>query len=156
MTPYSDLRQLFARRNLTIAIFYILNASLFLFILLGSFVVKIALQNPSALLPNFSGEDLTLMQTVTSPFGFFTFGTGFVVTTLIVILAFINRSRALKKLDDKISYLVYYLGIFWAIASIILEILLLGRLSPSSPFYLLIFGFLHLFTLRKAQFLKEK
>lgn len=156
MISYEKVRQSFKTWNTTIAVLYILNAVLFLFSLLGGAINKIAMEQQPELYASFDDATLEILRQSTTPFSFFTFGLGLVVTITIVVLAFINRNKAAKGLDKQISYTVYYLGIGWAISSIILEFLMLGTLSSLSPIWLLLFGFFHIFTLRKAQILKER
>lgn len=156
MISYEKIRQSFQSWNLTIAILYIMNAIIFTFSLFGGAITKVAMEKQPSLYEIFDESTMESLRLSTSPFALFTFGLGLIITIIIVVLAFINRSRAQKKQDDKISYLVYYIGIGWAIASVGLELIMLGRILPLSPFWLLLFGFFHVFTLRKAQLLKEK
>lgn len=156
MISYEKVRQSFKSWNTAIGILYVLNAVLFLFSLLGGVMNKFMMEKQPDIYASLDDVTLEALRLSTTPFAFFTFGLGLVVTIVIAVLALINRSRANKNLDDRISFTVYYIGIGWAIISIILEFLMIGTLSLSSPVWLLLFGFFHVFTLRKAQTLKEK
>ncbi|MFC5631069.1 MULTISPECIES: hypothetical protein [Streptococcus] len=156
MISYEKVRQSFTTWNTVIGILYILNAVLFLFSLLGGLMSKLAMEKQPEIYASLDEITLEALRQSTTPFAFFTFGLGIVITIVIATLALINRSKANKELDDKISYTVYYIGIGWAIISVVLEFLLLGTISLLAPVWLLLFGFFHVFTLRKAQTLKEK
>ncbi|MGT2829123.1 hypothetical protein AB6M97_00925 [Streptococcus hillyeri] len=156
MISYEKVRQSFKTWNTTIGVLYILNAVLFLFSLLGGAVNKIMLEKQPEVYASLDEITLEALHLSTTPFALFTFGLGLIVTIVIAVLALINRSKANKNLDSQISYTVYYIGIGWAVISVILEFLMLGTLSLLSPIWVLLFGFFHVFTLRKAQTLKEK
>lgn len=155
MISYETVRRQFKGLNITIGILYALNAFFALLAIIGAFGADLVLNTPEVV-AQYTPEQLAAVELSSTPFAKFVFVLMLVMTIVISVLAFINNNRASKQNDDKISYLVYYIGIAWAILSVVLEFLILGRIALLAPVYMLIFGFLHVFTLRKAQTLKEK
>lgn len=156
MISYEKVRSSFKTWTTTLGVLYLLNAALFLFVTLGSLINRIMLEKHPELYSHFSSQDIALLKATSTPAVIITVGIGTVVTLIIGILALINRRRASKQLDHKISSAVYYIAIGWAILSIALEFFSFGAVALLSPLYLLLFGFSNLFTLRKAQLLREK
>lgn len=156
MISYEKVRQSFKTWTTTLGVLYLMNAALFLFVTLGAVLNRVILEKQPELYASFNAQELALLKASSTPIVIFSFAVGLIATLIIGILALINRRKATKQLDQDINLMVYYLAIGWAIVSIALEYFSLGSIALLSPIYLLLFGFANLFTLRKAQILREK
>lgn len=155
MVSYDLIREQFKRFTLAIGILYTINAGFAFLAIIGAFSARTVLNTPE-LSKQLTAAQLASLETASTPVAQAVIILTFVMTALIAALAFINRQKLRKQGDQAISYIVYYIGIFWAIASVLLEVLMLGGTSMGSIIIMLIFGFLHIFTLHRAQQLKEK
>lgn len=156
MTSYDNIRQSFVTWTERLSIFYFINAFGFLITSLGSLSNKLILEKQPELLAQFGESELQLLKQAATPIALVTFTLGFFTTLTIAILLLYTRQKARLKQDKHINIAVFYIAIIWSILSIPLEILYLGTLSLLSPIFMLIFGFSNLFTLHKAQLLRDK